>query len=87
LQEEWQRVVIFKQMGNIWRVWKSRLVSEVRAAKTVAERIDLKPSNIPSTQVWNTWVRSKTNAAFTVSYLQLTTFLFICVDIYHVGNK
>lgn len=68
-QEQWQRVVIFKQMGNIWRGWKSRLVSDVRATKTVAERVDLKPSNIPSIQVWNSWVKSKTNAAFTVSYL------------------
>ncbi|CAA7013156.1 unnamed protein product [Microthlaspi erraticum] len=32
LQEKWQRVVIFKQMGNIWRGWKSRLLSKTNAA-------------------------------------------------------
>ncbi|KAG2250417.1 hypothetical protein Bca52824_080553 [Brassica carinata] len=34
LQEEWQKAVIFKQLGNVWRAGKSRLVSQVRAAKT-----------------------------------------------------
>ena len=40
LQEEWQKAVIFKQLGNLWRAGKSRLLSQVRAAKTTAERID-----------------------------------------------
>lgn len=75
LQEEWKKAVIFKQMCNIWRGRKSRLVSKVRAAKTAAERLALKPSNIPSSQVWNSWVRSKTSTAFTVSYLQVSKFL------------
>jgi len=74
-QAMWEEIQVYIY---IWRSWKSRLVSEVRVAKTVGQRIDLKPSNIPSIQVWNSWVRTKTNAAFTVSYLQLTTFLFIC---------
>ncbi|KAG7568011.1 Transposase Tnp1/En/Spm-like [Arabidopsis thaliana x Arabidopsis arenosa] len=65
LQEEWKKAVIFKQMCNIWRGRKSRLVSKVRAAKTAAERLALKPSNTPSSQVWNSWVRSKTSTAFT----------------------
>ncbi|KAL0758538.1 hypothetical protein Bca101_074688 [Brassica carinata] len=65
LQEEWQKAVIFKQLGNLWRAGKSRLVSQVRAAKTAAERIDLKPSNIPSIQVWNSWDKSKTTKTFT----------------------
>ncbi|CAN6829232.1 unnamed protein product [Brassica oleracea] len=51
LQEEWQKAVIFKQLGNVWRAGKSRLVSQVRVAKTAAERIALKPSNIPSLQL------------------------------------
>lgn len=65
LQEEWQKAVIFKQLGNVWRAGKSRLVSQVRVAKTAAERIALKPSNIPSLQLWNTWVKSKTTKSFT----------------------
>ena len=74
LQEEWQKAVIFKQLGNMWRAGKSRLVSQVHVAKTAAERIALKPSNIPSLQLWNTWVKSKTTKSFTVSYLQLSKF-------------
>ncbi|KAL0844753.1 hypothetical protein Bca101_017999 [Brassica carinata] len=65
LEEEWQKAAIFKQLGSLWRAGKSRLVSQVRAAKTVAERIELKPSNVPSIQLWNTWVRSKTTSSFT----------------------
>ncbi|XP_056847412.1 uncharacterized protein LOC108830965 [Raphanus sativus] len=60
LQEEWHKAVIFKQLGSLWRAGKSRLVSQVRAAKTAAEILQLKPSNVLSIQVWNTWVRSKT---------------------------
>ncbi|XP_056851722.1 uncharacterized protein LOC108829434 isoform X2 [Raphanus sativus] len=65
LQEEWHKAVIFKQLGSLWRAGKSRLVSQVRAAKTAAERLKLKPSNVPSIQMWNTWVRSKTTSSFT----------------------
>ncbi|KAF8113270.1 hypothetical protein N665_0053s0021 [Sinapis alba] len=64
LQEEWQKAVIFKQVGNVWRARKSRLVSQVRVAKTADEKIALKPSNIPSIQVWNSWVKSKTTKSF-----------------------
>ncbi|KAF8107325.1 hypothetical protein N665_0123s0016 [Sinapis alba] len=65
LQEEWQKAVIFKQLGNVWKAGKSRLVSQVRVAKTAAEGIALKPSNIPSIQVWNSWVKSKTTKSLT----------------------
>jgi len=34
LKEVWQKETVFKQMGCLWRSSKSRLVSEVRAAKT-----------------------------------------------------
>ena len=72
MQEEWQKAVIFKQLGNLWRAGKSRLVSQVRAAKTAAERLDLKPINVPSVHLWNSWVRSKTTTTFTVNYPQLS---------------
>ncbi|KAG2323070.1 hypothetical protein Bca52824_016283 [Brassica carinata] len=44
LQEEWRKAVIFKQLGNLRRTGKSRLVSQVRAANTTTERIDLNPA-------------------------------------------
>ena len=70
LQEEWQKACIFKQLGSLWRAGKSRLVSQVRSAKTAAEKLDLNPSNVPSIQLWNSWVRSKTSTTFTVNYPQ-----------------
>lgn len=33
LTEEWQKDVVFKQMGCLWRASKSRLSSQVRATK------------------------------------------------------
>lgn len=67
VHEEWQKAVIIKQLGSLWRAGKSRLVTEVRAAKTAADRLALKPSNIPSIQIWNSWVRSKCSTNFKVS--------------------
>ncbi|CAL9217622.1 unnamed protein product, partial [Arabidopsis halleri] len=65
MEEEWKKAVIMKQMCNIFRGMKSRLVTKVRAAETAADILALKPSNIPSIQVWNSWVKSKTSKAFT----------------------
>ncbi|KAL0689760.1 hypothetical protein Bca4012_089438 [Brassica carinata] len=65
LQKEWQKACIFKQLGSLWRAGKSKLVSQVRAARTAAERLDLKPINVPSIHLWNSWVRSKTTTTFT----------------------
>ncbi|XP_020879037.1 zinc finger CCCH domain-containing protein 13-like [Arabidopsis lyrata subsp. lyrata] len=59
VQEEWQKYSLFKQMNCIWRSAKSILVGEVRAASSHAERLALKPSNIPSVTQWNKWVKSK----------------------------
>ncbi|KAG2266922.1 hypothetical protein Bca52824_074001 [Brassica carinata] len=42
LQEEWQKAVIFKQLGNLWRAGKSRLVSQVRAAKTACGTLGIR---------------------------------------------
>ena len=77
LQEEWQKACIFKQLGSLWRAGKLRLVSQVRSAKTAAERLDLKPRNVHSIQLWNYWVRSKTTTTFTVNYPQLSDNFFV----------
>ncbi|CAL9238612.1 unnamed protein product, partial [Arabidopsis halleri] len=64
VQEEWQKDSVFKQMGCIWRSSKSKLLGLVRDAKSSTERIKLKPSNIPSIPVWNSWIKSRTSTAF-----------------------
>ncbi|CAE5959401.1 unnamed protein product [Arabidopsis arenosa] len=64
LQEEWQKESVFKQMGCIWRSSKSKLLGLVRDAKSSTERMKLKPSNIPSIPVWNSWIKSRTSTAF-----------------------
>ncbi|XP_048628411.1 uncharacterized protein LOC125598168 [Brassica napus] len=64
LKEEWQKDSVFKQMGCLWRSGKSRLVSQLRNAKSSTERAALKPSNIRSVQVWSAWVKSRTSSVF-----------------------
>lgn len=91
MEEEWKKAVIMKQMCNIFRGMKSRLVTKVRAAETAADILALKPSNIPSIQVWNSWVKSKTSKAFTVSMkficLYVMSYRFNHTHIYNVGSK
>ncbi|KAF8095313.1 hypothetical protein N665_0337s0021 [Sinapis alba] len=45
LQEEWQKAIIFKQLGNLWRVGKSRLVSQEISNKY----IEMRKKQIPHT--------------------------------------
>lgn len=74
LKEEWQKDSVFKQMGCLWRSGKSRLVSQLRNAKSSTERAALKPSNIRSVQVWSAWVKSRTSSVFKVKYTEHLVF-------------
>ncbi|XP_010475406.1 PREDICTED: uncharacterized protein LOC104754820 [Camelina sativa] len=64
LREEWQKDAVLKQMGGIWRSGKSKLSNQVRDAKSTTERNSLKPSNISSIATWNSWIKSRSTAAF-----------------------
>ena len=66
LKEEWQKDVVFKQMGCLWRASKSRLSSKVRATKNKAQLQIIKPSNIQSATAWNNWVKGRCTTAFKV---------------------
>lgn len=83
VQEEWQKDSVFKQMGCIWRSSKSKLLGLVRDAKSSTERIKLKPSNIPSIPVWNSWIKSRTSTAFKVT---LVTIFFV-IHVICLGEK
>ncbi|CAN6856895.1 unnamed protein product [Brassica oleracea var. botrytis] len=66
LTEEWQKDAVFQQMGCLWRASRYRLVSQLRAAKSNAVRLNLKPSNIRSIATWNTWVKNMTSPSFQI---------------------
>lgn len=66
LDQEWQKSVVFKSMGCIWRASKSRLVSRIQKAKNEEERLDLQPKNITSRAEWRKFVKEKTSPTFKV---------------------
>ncbi|CAL9237585.1 unnamed protein product [Arabidopsis halleri] len=59
LTEDWQKDCVFKQMGCVWRASKSKLTAKVRAVKSKAQLLKLKPSNIESVSAWNAWVKNR----------------------------
>ncbi|CAB81143.1 putative protein [Arabidopsis thaliana] len=61
LDEEYQKVAVLKQMGCLWRSWKSRQVTKFREAKTNQQRMNLRPKTNP-TEVTRlkVWVKSRT---------------------------
>ncbi|CAE5962892.1 unnamed protein product [Arabidopsis arenosa] len=64
LTEDWQKDCVFKQMGYVWRASKSKLTAKVRAVKSKAQLLKLKPSNIDSVSAWNAWVKNRNTSAF-----------------------
>jgi len=46
IDEEYQKIVVFQQMGCLWRSWKSWLVTKIRKAKTNQLRMKLRPKNV-----------------------------------------
>ena len=67
VDKPWQQDYIFKQMGELWRASKSRLVTKLRDAPNNEERLKLKPDNIKSNVEWKAFVREKTSVEFTVT--------------------
>ncbi|PON37169.1 hypothetical protein TorRG33x02_348030 [Trema orientale] len=59
-----QKKYIFKNMADLWRASKSRLVAKVRAAPNEGERLKLQPDNIKSVVEWKAFVRDKTSLEF-----------------------
>ncbi|KAG7559181.1 NAC domain [Arabidopsis thaliana x Arabidopsis arenosa] len=64
LTEDWQKDCVFKQMGCVWKASKSKLTAKVRAVKSKAQLLKLKPSNIESVSAWNAWVKNRNTSAF-----------------------
>ncbi|XP_024021724.1 uncharacterized protein LOC21400762 isoform X1 [Morus notabilis] len=64
VEEDWQKAYVFKEMGNLWRSSKSRLVNKIREVPNEEERLKLRPKNIKSEADWKAFVREKTSAEF-----------------------
>ncbi|KAG7528501.1 putative transposase Ptta/En/Spm plant [Arabidopsis suecica] len=63
LDEDWQRISVINQMGNMWRAHKSRRVKVINLVANNQERMNLRPTNINPVE-WQKFVKLKTNAAF-----------------------
>ncbi|XP_062075132.1 uncharacterized protein LOC133779155 [Humulus lupulus] len=64
VDKEWQKYYVFRTMADLWRAFKSRLVSKLRKAPNEEARMNLKPDNINSEIEWKSYVREKTSAEF-----------------------
>ncbi|KAK1581908.1 hypothetical protein Q3G72_010112 [Acer saccharum] len=64
VNEGWQKDYIFKEMGELWRASKSRIVSKLRKAPNEEERVKLRPGNIKTTSDWKEFLKLKNSAAF-----------------------
>lgn len=58
-------MAVMKQMGCLWRASKSRLVNQIIKADNHAERMKLRPDNIPVAE-WRKFVKEKTSKKFKV---------------------
>ena len=67
MDEEWQKVPIFQQMGCIFRSSKSILVRKIVNAKNEDERLKLKPDNIKTMTEWKKFIKQKTTLDFKVN--------------------
>ncbi|KAK1559292.1 hypothetical protein Q3G72_012891 [Acer saccharum] len=64
VNEGWQKDYIFKEMGELWRASKSRIVSKLRKAPNEEEMVKLRPGNIKTTSDWKEFLKLKNSADF-----------------------
>ncbi|KAL0815353.1 hypothetical protein Bca101_071797 [Brassica carinata] len=63
LDEDYQKSVVLRQMGCLWRASKSRLVTQIKSKATNQERMNLRPKNVNHVE-WRKFVKCKTSSAF-----------------------
>ena len=56
-----------KEMCELWRYAKSRLVTQLNKLPNEEERLKLKPNNIKLEAEWKAFVREKTSKKFQVT--------------------
>ncbi|CAA7048696.1 unnamed protein product [Microthlaspi erraticum] len=70
LDEAYQKTLVLKQMGCLWRSSKSRVVKEIMEATNNQQRMNLRPKNVTPVD-WRKFVKIKTSQSFkelTVTY-------------------
>ncbi|CAA7054480.1 unnamed protein product [Microthlaspi erraticum] len=60
LEGEYEKAAVMKQMECLRRASKSRLVKQIRKAQNHAERMKLRPDNVPMAE-WRKFVKQKTS--------------------------
>ena len=78
LDEEFRRIVVLKQMGNLWRSYKSRIVKDINEAANNQQRMNMRPMNVSPTD-WKKFVKFKTSTAFKVLIKTVFKFGFLLV--------
>ncbi|CAA7043014.1 unnamed protein product [Microthlaspi erraticum] len=63
LEGDYEKEFVLKQMGCLWRSSKSRVVGKIMKAKNNAERMQLRPKNVPIAD-WRKFIKAKTSAEF-----------------------
>lgn len=66
LDKDWQKDWCMKEMAELWRASKSRLVSKLNKLPNDEQRLQLKPHNIKSEAEWRAFVQEKTSEKFQV---------------------
>ena len=56
---------MIKQMGGLWRSYKSRIVREINYAANNQQRMNMRPMNVNPVD-WRKFVKYKTSIAFKV---------------------
>ncbi|KAL5564188.1 hypothetical protein UlMin_027352 [Ulmus minor] len=64
LDTDWQKDWCMKEMCELWRSSKSRLVTRLNKLPNEEERLKLKPDNIKLEAEWKAFVREKTSKKF-----------------------
>ncbi|KAL5549202.1 hypothetical protein UlMin_004433, partial [Ulmus minor] len=64
LDKDWQKDWCMKEMAELWRTSKSRLVSKLNKLPNDEQRLQLKPHNIKSEAEWRAFVQEKTSEKF-----------------------
>ena len=64
LDTDWQKDWCIKEICELWRSSKSRLVTRLNKLPNEEEQLKLKPDNIKLEAEWKAFVREKTSKKF-----------------------
>lgn len=86
LDTDWHKICVFQQMSCIWRASKCRLVRRLVNAKSMDERLQLKPDNIKCMNEWKKFIKLKTSSEFKVFFKNSTCLCIMLKGQYYIKN-